>query len=65
MGCPRGHALTSIYASQLFDVIESQLPDAQAYADDPQLYTSFNPNITDAETPSLLSSIVLMTLDHR
>ena len=50
MGCPRGHALTSIYASQLFYVIESYLPDAHAYADDTQLYISFNPNIlTDTE----------------
>ena len=30
-----------MYASKLFEVIKSHLPDAHAYADDTQLYLSF------------------------
>ena len=39
-----GPLLFSIYASILFQVIEKHLPDIHAYADDAQLYLSFEPD---------------------
>ena len=39
-----GPLLFSACASKLFDVIKLYLPNAHAFADDIQLYLSFNPN---------------------
>ena len=49
MEFPKDHVsaaffLFTIYASKLFDIIESHLPDVHIYADDKQLYIAFNPN---------------------
>lgn len=49
-----GSFLYRIYASQLFDVIVSHLPDARAYTDDTQ---SFNPNIITDDHTTIKSSI--------
>ena len=43
-GSCRGPLLFTIYASKLFNIIELHLPDVHAYADDTQLYISFNPD---------------------
>lgn len=47
-GVPQGPCLWPllyvIYSSKLFDIIESHLPDAHCYADDSQLYLSFEPD---------------------
>ena len=32
-----------MYASSLFDIMKSHLPSVHTYADDAQLYISFNP----------------------
>ena len=39
-----GPVLFTMYSSKLFEVIETHLPDVLAYADDTQLYLSFNPD---------------------
>ena len=39
-----GPLLFSAYASKLFEVIKLYLPNAHAFADDTQLYLSFNPD---------------------
>ena len=38
-----GPLLFTIYASSLFDIMKSHLPSVHTYADDTQLYISFNP----------------------
>ena len=47
-GVPQGSCLWpllfTMYAGKLFEVIETHLPDVLAYADDTQLYLSFNPD---------------------
>ena len=40
-----GPLLFSAYASKLFEVIKLYLPNAHAFADDTQLYLSFNPEL--------------------
>ena len=39
-----GHLLSTVYASKLFQVIRAHLLDVHSYADDTQLYLSFQPN---------------------
>ena len=47
-GVPQGSCLGpllfTVYASKLFEVIKFYLPEVHAYADDTQLYLSFQPN---------------------
>ena len=42
-----------MYASGLFNVIERHLPEAHAFADDSQLYVSFQPNENANETAAI------------
>ena len=39
-----GPLLFVVYASKLFEIIKVHLPNAHCFADDTQLYLSFNPN---------------------
>ena len=47
-GVPQGSCLGPLlfvmYASKLFEIVQAHLPDAHGFADDTQLYLSFNPN---------------------
>ena len=42
-----------MYASGLFNVMEPHLPEADAFADDSQLYVSFQPNENANETAAI------------
>ena len=48
-----GPLLFTIYASELFQVIEEHLPDAHAYADDTQLYILFKPDAGASQTEAV------------
>ena len=39
-----GSLLSTVYTSELFDIIEKHLPSVNCYADDTQLYLAFSPN---------------------
>ena len=48
-----GPLLFTIYASELFQVVEEHIPDAHAYADDTQLYISFKPDAGASPTEAV------------
>jgi hypothetical protein len=48
-----GPLLFILYASKLFTIIERHLSDAHAYADDTQLYVSFNANSRDDQSAAV------------
>ena len=39
-----GPLLFTVYSSKLFQIIQNHLPDVHAYADDSELYISFQPD---------------------
>ena len=43
-GSRLGPLLFVVYASKLFDIVQDHLPNAHCFADDTQLYLSFDPN---------------------
>ena len=44
MICFLGLLLFAVYASKLFEIVQDHLPNAHCFADDTQLYLSFDPN---------------------
>ena len=56
-GFPQGSCLGSllftIYASKLFEIIKNYLPQSHAYADDTQLYLSFNADLACSQNEAV------------
>ena len=50
-----GPLLFIIYASSLFDIMKSHLPSVHTYADDTQLYISFNPVDKTSEADAVIA----------
>ncbi|CAB4017696.1 Hypothetical predicted protein, partial [Paramuricea clavata] len=48
-----GPLLFTVYSSKLFDIIKKYLPTVQAFADDTQLYLSFQPNSRTSEAEAI------------
>ena len=57
-----GPLLFSLYASKLFKIIESHLPNPHCYADDIQLYIAFRPG-NDLDETTALTPMELCTAD--
>ena len=58
MAFPRDHAqvlLFNIYSSKLFDIVGRHLPKVHCYADDSQLYLSFNPSCAFSQDEAIRS----------
>ena len=45
----------TVYASSLFDIMKSHLPSVHTYADDTQLYISFNPVDNTSEADAVIA----------
>ena len=58
--CASGPLLISVYSSKLFKIIKLYLPNAHAFADDTQLYLSFNPgnSLSEAEAVHTLEQCI-------
>ena len=54
-GSSLGPLLFTIYASKLFEVVKTCLPIAHTYADNSQLYLSFQPDNEFSETEAITS----------
>ena len=48
-----GSLLFTIYSSTLFNILESHLPSVHTYAEDTQLYASFNPSDNTSEAAAV------------
>ena len=50
-----GPLLFNIYSSKIFDIVGRHLPNVHCYADDSQLYLSFNPSCAFSQDEAIRS----------